>query len=307
MPPKKRKQCHLGKQCPYQHEHQHQQEFSHDLPGPAPKDQAFNGSGRALGGGGNRGTSKLLRMQPPPKKPSPKPVKKDVKKTTASSPIVIDDTPPKPKKKKEKKKPEVVKKQPEVVNLLDDDDDDDDDVEIVEMPKKKTPTKPKIPEEIMNHPSMRASRLKAEQDAEYEESLRADREKVRKQKEEAEEKQAAEDLDKAIEASRLSNEEETKKRKAATKDRLEMDRPNRTLNIRLRFPDGTTKTHPFAPSDPLSDVFDLAAVFGDLDDHHIDIVDSVTRRRLKSISHLPFSHLDLPSKNLSLLVIDDDA
>ena len=53
-----KKPCSLGSACPYQHEHQHTAEFSHDgPPKPPPRARKFAdaGPGRRLGGGGGLG------------------------------------------------------------------------------------------------------------------------------------------------------------------------------------------------------------------------------------------------------------
>mmetsp|Transcript_17408 Transcript_17408/g.53039 ORF Transcript_17408/g.53039 Transcript_17408/m.53039 type:complete len:364 (+) Transcript_17408:41-1132(+) len=203
------------------------------------------------------------------------------------------------------------------------------DVEIVEKPpppkKKKTrpppPPKiePKLPAEFFMPRPGDAERQErelvcAEQDLEYEVSLRADREKARRKRDEDAEKKAEAELEAVLAASKVSAEEDIAKRKEQTKKRLDQRVPDgaASVRVRARYPDGTAKVHTFPAAAPIADLF----AFVDLHkpdgvSSNLDVVDNASRTRLKDqakrkgVESASFSDFGL-SGCLSLLVIDED-
>ena len=164
----------------------------------------------------------------------------------------------------------------------------------------------------LKRPSYDADRLiTEEQDADYEASLAADKAKEKKRKDDEEERLAALELERGLEASRKSAEDLAQKLFLQKKERLE--RNARTLGddvvkVRVRFPDGSAKIHTFNASGTLSQLFDFVDVHGPDKNlsTNLDIVDTATRHRLRKDTHKSFADLGLEGP-LSLLVLDEEA
>mmetsp|Transcript_3156 Transcript_3156/g.4386 ORF Transcript_3156/g.4386 Transcript_3156/m.4386 type:complete len:395 (-) Transcript_3156:257-1441(-) len=292
-----KKACELGKDCPYQHEHQHQLEYHHDVPVTSklqqdkPKNifQATGTSGTKLGSGMSQhpGRSRLLaETEIKQKKKSTTKKEKDssskvVKRSRKCDEVIIlDDSDEEPELKKKKSSSLDSSRKRSSIIVIDDDDEidlasasEDSVVEIIDKPKKlrlkkrvkKSGSAKKDDNDsdevnIIEESQIAHERirsLRSEQDAEYEASLAADRKKEAMKK--ALHAQVREE--KALEeATRLSKAEEMK-RKHKMKAKFDASEPlSSGIRLRLRFPDASFIDRTFPEDALLANVLEFVYV-----------------------------------------------
>lgn len=287
MPRKRR--CELGSGCPYIDEYQHAQEFYHTdgargrreagRTAARGRSSTWQGRGRRLvSSGSGRTGQRGVRGQALRRRAGAEEGARQAWRL--QEPIVVVDTSP--------------------INLAD----DSDSVESVVV-NTVTTDRTTGDEEADLAKALALSRAEAErtitleQDAAYEESLATDRLKHSKREREEAERREAEELQQAIEESKV----EADRAKRHRRNFFELQpQPATGYRVKIRLPDGTSLERRFEASTTLLHVRDFVSAMAPNAPNNFDLVDVATRRRL-----LPNQRLEDIGPALALLVVDLEA